>query len=659
MQVNSLKNDGIAPDLTAGEANRFSQSILDSFAVNIAVLKQDGTIVAVNKAWTSFAAENRGWEVRSTEIGVNYLDVAGASIGPYGSQGQAACASIKAVLEGSLPEFSLEYSSHTRGGQRWFLLQVIALVVSKNEAALVSHLDITSRKLAEIKREETAEQFREIANHLLQVFWIRDTVETRALYISPAFESIWGRTCQSVYDNHASLIDAIHPADRERMSAIMRDENKTGWYDEEYRIIRPDGSMRWIWARDYAVRDGENRIKRFVGIAEDITERKQLKAQFIESQKMEVVGQLAAGVAHDFNNVLGVIMGYSEMIVDELGLDHPVQKHTEEIRHAATRAAELTQQLLIFSRKQTVRTVVLDLNEVIAGMDKMLRRLIDENIDLTIVYGKQIGHIQADSGYLWQMLMNMVVNARDAMENGGKLTIATDKVTLDQAYVEAHPGTTPSDYVLLSVSDTGSGMTEEVKAHLFEAFFTTKPPGKGTGLGLATCQTIVQQAGGHIDVSSEVGRGTTFNIYFPMVDQPLPHAMPSLPRVKAHSKGTETILIVEDDQSVRQLARDGLQVQGYKVLTAINGQDALRVVGQFQGQPIALVITDVVMPHMGGKVMAEWLKTSYPDIKILFTSGYTDDAIVHHGELNPGIAFIAKPYTPVSLARKVREILDS
>ena len=393
-------------------------------------------------------------------------------------------------------------------------------------------------------------------------------------------------------------------------------------------------------------------------LGQRLVESHRLEAQFIEAQKMEVIGQLAGGVAHDFNNILAVIMGYSDLMMQEFGPDDPIHKNVAEIRHAADRAAGLTRQLLVFSRKQTVQPVVLDLNEVVNDLDKMLRRLIDENIEMTIVPGKQIGRIKGDSGYVGQVLMNLVVNARDAMPNGGKLTIATDNVTFDGNYTRAHIGVIPGDYVMLSVSDTGVGMTDEVKAHIFEAFFTTKPLGKGTGLGLATCQTIVQQCHGHIEVQSELGQGTTFKIYFPHVEQPLdvaarPGQTGPLP------PGTETLLVVEDDPSLRHLACGVLEAQGYEVLTAANGQDALRVAREHKGSPIRLVITDVIMPLMGGKMMAEWLQTTYSDLKILFTSGYTDDALAQHGVLENGVEFLSKPYTPAILARKVRAMLDN
>jgi signal transduction histidine kinase len=387
-------------------------------------------------------------------------------------------------------------------------------------------------------------------------------------------------------------------------------------------------------------------------------EHQRLGEQFLEAQKMEVIGQLASGVAHDFNNILAVIIGYSDLMKEELGAEHGSYKYIQEIRHAAEHASALTRQLLVFSRKHEIKPVVLNLNDVLKDLDKMLHRLIDENVELTLDLEKKNGRIKADPGQIGQVLMNLVVNARDAMPNGGRLTIATRNVTVDEHYSGNGTKLLRGNYVTLSISDTGCGMADETRAHLFEAFFTTKPKGKGTGLGLVTCQTIVKQSGGCIFVHSELNKGTTFEIYFPQVEQPVESTIPSagkgpLPR------GTETLLVVEDEPVVRKLASNVLTMQGYDVLAAGDGQEGLRVAKEHRGPPIRLVIADVVMPHMGGKMMAEWLKSSYPDLKVLFTSGYTDDAIVHHGVLQPGVAFLAKPYNPAALARKVREILDT
>jgi signal transduction histidine kinase len=396
-----------------------------------------------------------------------------------------------------------------------------------------------------------------------------------------------------------------------------------------------------------------------VRLLHDEAEKRTMQAEgrFIASQRVDAIGQLAAGVAHDFNNIIAIVMGYSELILEKLGPETTLRSYLEAVRSSGERAAGLTRQLLIFSRKQTVQLVVLDLNEVVKDLDKLLQRLMCENIEISIVPGKQIGRVRADSGYIGQVLINLAVNARDAMPMGGKLTIATSNVTLDKNYARTHAGVHPGDYVMLSVSDTGTGMTDKVKARLFEPLFTTKPRGEGTGLGLATCLTIVQQSGGHIGVYSEIGVGTAFKIYFLRVDQPLDveaRATPTGPT----PRGTETLLVVEDDPAMRLLARGILEAQGYAVLTASNGADALAKVSEHKGLPISLVITDVIMPVMGGKAMAERLQTTHPDLRVLFTSGYPDDAISHHGVLQPGVEFIAKPYTPSALARRVRELLD-
>ena len=505
------------------------------------------------------------------------------------------------------------------------------------------------------------------------------------LYVNPAFEKSSGYTCaEALGQNSRMLKSGKQDAGfyRQMWDALGRGETWRGNFINK----RKDGNLYQEEATISPVRDASGQVVNFVAVKRDVTREVELEAEFRQSQKMEAVGALAGGVAHDFNNILAVIMGYGEFLMAGLEPDSPLRKYAGEIQHAAERAAGLTKQLLIFSRKQKVEPVVLDLNDTMKELEKMLRRLIGENIEMVVVPGTEIRRIKADAGYIGQVLMNLAVNARDAMPNGGKLTFATSNVTLDEDHPPggASGGASPGqidlaglppagspaqpgkrndagiisgDYVLLTVSDTGTGMTPEVKARMFEALFTTKPAGKGTGLGLATCQTIIQQSGGHIKVDSEIGKGTTFRIYFPRVDKPVdvvagPNLTGPIPR------GTETLLLVEDEVAVRHLAWQVFESLGYQVLRANNGQDALNLVCEHQGAPVRLVITDVIMPRMGGKVMAEWLKATYPDIKILFTSGYTDDALAQEGVLGSGVAFLAKPYTSAALARKVREMLD-
>jgi two-component system cell cycle sensor histidine kinase/response regulator CckA len=383
----------------------------------------------------------------------------------------------------------------------------------------------------------------------------------------------------------------------------------------------------------------------------------QLEEHYRQAQKMEAVGQLAGGIAHDFNNLLTVINGYSELLLLRyLKADHPSRKYLEEIKRAGERAATLTGQLLAFSRKQILQLQIVDLNTVVAEMDKMFRRLISEDIDLDTRLAPDLAPIKADRGQVEQVLLNLVVNARDAMPQGGKLTFETANVRLDQDYADEHAEVTPGEYVLLAVSDTGIGMTEEIKARIFEPFFTTKEEGKGTGLGLATCFGIIKQSKGHIGVYSEPGLGTTFKIYLPCATET---TEPIAAREESETlpRGTETILLVEDGEAVRVLAAQLLREQGYTVLEAGNGEEALRLTEAQIEPEIHLLLTDVVMPQMGGKELADRLQAERPNLKVLFTSGYTDDAIVHHGVLEPGIAFLEKPFTASTLLRKVRQTL--
>jgi len=607
---------------------------------------------------------------------------------------------------------------------------------------------------------------------------MKNAADTAVLYVSPAYETIWGRTREGLYDQSHTFIDSVHPDDRARVNEAMNAKHENEGYEEEYRIIRPDGETRWIFARSYPVRDDGGVIRRYAGIAEDITERKRaekecsrlaaiiefaddaimnitlegniitwnrgaerkygysaeevighsiiklippehraeyrntlakvrkgesvasyptvrqhkdgsiinlsialspieaidgeivgiskisqdisrvktLEAQIIEAQKMDVIAQLTAGVTHDFNNILSVVLGYSEMMISDLAPDSHLLRSVEGIRHAALRGGGLTRQLLVFSRKEAVLPVVLDLNEITGNIEDMLRRLIDENIELTLTRGARIGRFKADQGHVEQVVLNLVINARDAMPEGGKISVVTSDISVSENDTLRHPGVPVGHYVSLRITDTGSGMTDETKARLFQPFFTTKPKDKGTGLGLTTCQMIVKQSGGYIAVSSELEKGTTFEVYFPR----LAESAETTPTLQPWplSRGTEKILVVEDDLAVRQLNCMVLKNQGYEVVSATNGDEALRIVLNDRGPKISLVISDVVMPGMGGQAMAKKLEETNPFLKILFTSGYTEDTIVSHGGLQQGVAFLSKPYTVATLSRRVRELLD-
>ncbi len=370
---------------------------------------------------------------------------------------------------------------------------------------------------------------------------------------------------------------------------------------------------------------------------------------------MEAIGRLAGGIAHDFNNLLSVILSYGELIGGELPRDNPLQSELAEIRKAGQRAADLTRQLLAFSRRQVLEPRVVDLNQVVVGMNKLVQRLIGEDIELRTVGAPDLASVKVDPGQIEQCLMNLVVNARDAMPDGGTLTIETANVDLDPSYLSEHAGMAPGAHVMLAVTDTGCGMDEETLSRVFEPFFTTKEAGKGTGLGLSTVFGIVKQSGGHVWVYSEPGKGTTFKLYFPRVAALERHASGLTPQVRP--RGTETILLVEDEDQVRALASAVLARQGYKIHTAENGSAAIALLETLSGD-VDLLLTDVVMPKMSGRELAEKIAPARPKMKVLFMSGYTDDTVVHHGVLDSGFAFLQKPITPDTLARKVREVLD-
>jgi len=383
---------------------------------------------------------------------------------------------------------------------------------------------------------------------------------------------------------------------------------------------------------------------------------RQSEDQLRQAQKLEAVARLAAGVAHDFNNLLTAISGHSALLLRQMEPDDPKRRSAEQIEKCAYRAAALTRQLLTFSRRQAVEPRVVKLNDVIRNVERMLKRIIGEDTEFRATLDPAAGSIKADPGQLEQVIMNLAVNARDAMPDGGEIIATTANLAVDETTRKKVPGLNPGHYVKLAIADTGTGMTEEVKAHIFEPFFTTKPPGKGTGLGLATCFGIVQQSSGHIEVESELGKGTIFRLYFPRVPDAINPAHAEKVATPA-ARGAETVLLVEDEPMVRELAATTLRELGYTVLQAGNGEEGLRVARQHRAR-IDLVLTDVVMPVMGGKDMAGTLRVLHPSTKVLFTSGYSEEVIGHHGVLRPGVAFLQKPYLSVTLARRVREVLD-
>jgi two-component system, cell cycle sensor histidine kinase and response regulator CckA len=479
-------------------------------------------------------------------------------------------------------------------------------------------------------------------------------------FLNPVAERLTGWTQAEAQGKDLPEVFAIvNEATRQTVESpvekVLREGRVVGLVNHTLLIAR-DGTETPIADTGAPIRDAQGDLRGSVLVFHDVSERKRLELQLLQAQKMESVGRLAGGIAHDFNNLLTAILGYTELAELDSSAGSAVQSHLHNIHQAGERAADLTRQLLTFARRQVIEPRVLNLNELATSLEAMLRRLLGENIELVFVLDTDLGAVEVDPGQFTQIVVNLALNARDAMPQGGKITIETSNATLDEAYARQHSDVVPGEYVLLAVSDTGVGMEEGIRLHIFEPFFTTKEKGRGTGLGLATVYGIVKQAGGHIWLYSEPGEGATFKIYLPRTNQPLERQEAPQPRAIL-PPGKETVLLVEDEPAVRALALEVLSARGYRVLEADNGVVGLQKAQAYPGE-IALLITDVVMPQMSGNELADRLQTVRPDMKVLYMSGYTENTIVHHGVLEAGVVFLSKPFTPTSLTRKVRDLLD-
>ena len=520
--------------------------------------------------------------------------------------------------------------------------------------ALALHAEEQQRWHAEAALRASEERFRALVENSSDALLLIDS-EGRVNYLSPSSQRHLG------WEPHAmlgrSIFDFIHPDDREAFSIKMTETLAQPGQpvSQEVRFQHADGAYR-IMEGVGVNRLGDPSVGAIVVNARDITERRRLEDQLRQAQKMEAVGQLAGGVAHDFNNLLTAILGYANLMLDDLPQQDPMRQDLIEIQSAGERAASLTRQLLAFSRRQMLQPQVVDINTLVRQLEKLLRRLINEDVELVTALGADLVPVRVDPASVEQILVNLSVNARDAMPLGGRLTIETANVDLDDAYALTHATMAPGRYVMLAVGDTGQGMDEATRARVFEPFFTTKEQGKGSGLGLATVYGIVKQSGGYIWVYSEPDHGTVFKVYLPPVESRTTERPVEVDRRGDVKPGWETVLLVEDEDAVRALAREVLRRHGYVVLVARHGVDALRM-AERHTDDIHLLITDVVMPHMSGRETAERLTTVRPNMKVLFMSGYTDHALMHR-ELTPGAATLQKPFTPEAFARKVREVLD-
>lgn len=627
------------------------RNILDSMVEGCMLIDFGWTYLYINEA----AAKHEPGE-RADLVGRSMLEV------HRGVENTDFFAHYRRCMEERLPSRFQTSFTISGGGTRSYQISVVPVP----EGIFVLSLDVTDREQAEKELRRSEERLRQAIRVSNTGIFDHDH-SSDLVYWSPEQYAMYG-VDPSTPITIAEYLSRVHPEDRERIAAAVRrahDPAGDGFFDIEHRLVRPDGTVRWTSIRSQTFFEGVGEDRhpvRTVGAANDITERKQaeadkakLEAQLFQAQKMESIGRLAGGVAHDFNNLLTVINGYTDLLLQGVSGGDPMEKSLQEIKKAGQRAAELTQQLLAFGRKQITMPKVLNLNHLVRDVENLLRRLIGEDISLTTVLTPALGRVIADPSQIVQVLMNLAANGRDAMPNGGRLRIETANIELDDRYEGEHPEATPGPYVRLTVSDSGSGMDAETRAHLFEPFFTTKKVGEGTGLGLATVYGAVKQAGGFIRVYSEPGRGSTFKIYLHRVQDAIEtERAPCSPAGTLH--GTETILLVEDQPELRQLARTILESYGYEVLEASDAEEALHLAERWSAQ-IHLMLTDVVMPGMNGWELANRMKRLRPDTKVIYMSGYAANA--SPGEIQEaGIDYLQKPLTPDDLVCKVREVLE-
>ena len=653
--------EDITDQKRAAEALRESEQFLDTVFENIPHMifvkdARDLRFVRFNRAGEQMLGRSRAEMVGKRDHDISPKEEADT----FAAVDREVLRSGKAV---DIPE-----EVHTSGllGRRVIHTKKIPILDEAGKPAYLLGIseDITDRKLADQALRESEERYRHIIETVTDYVFSVVVVDGRAVSTTHGLGcvAVTGYSSEDLSSSPLLWLEMVVPDDR----AIVVEQSRRVLAGErpgpiEHRIIRKDGALRWVRNTAVPRLDPSGSLVAYDGLIQDITERHALQEQLLQSQKMEAIGNLAGGVAHDFNNLLTAILGYVEMarldLAEELPADHAIRADLDEIHAAGERAATLTRQLLTFASKQIVAPIRLDLSALVADSLKMLRPLLGEDVAVETVLESDIGTIEADPGQIQQLLLNLTVNARDAMPDGGRLIIETATEDVTAAYAAAHPGTTPGPHARLSVTDTGCGMSDEVQSHLFEPFFTTKERGKGTGLGLATCLGIVRKIGGQIRVFSELGGGTTVRILLPSVEGPAA-VRPAAASAAPAPTGTETVLVVEDDPVVKRLAVLGLRAHGYTVIEASGGVEALEIAGRVASE-IDIVVSDVIMPGMSGTELVKRLATVAPGVRRLLVSGHAEETVLPGGLVNVGAAFLPKPFTPERLARKVREVLDA
>jgi PAS domain S-box-containing protein len=617
---------------------------MDSAADGISIVGENGEHVYVNVAF----ARMMGHESPESMLGVHWEKI-------YDPRDvQLIHEQVREALEAE-GKWSGQISLRRRDGTA-IPVEMAITTLANGFTACIGH-DITARKEAEQARVDAEDKYRTLVEQVAAISYIAELgIHGQWHYVSPQVEAITGYSQEEWLVNSSDWTRHIPQEDHSVVESAEAASLRGERFQAEYRIVRKDGAV--IWVSDTAVVvSGRYRHPVMEGIIVDITERKLLENQLQQSRRMEAVGRLAGGIAHDFNNLLTIIKGYAELAVQRVGMQPELRADVQQIENAAERASTLIRQLLAFSRRQVLQPKIIDLNAIVLGLDKLLGRLMGEHIEMVTRCGANVGHVKADPAQVEQVIMNLVVNARDAMPKGGRLTVETVNVDLDSVYARDHVAVKPGSYVMLAVSDSGIGMSPETVAHIFEPFYTTKESGQGTGLGLSTVYGIVKQSGGYIWVYSEPGRGTTFKVYLPRVAQQL-EAKPDAVEIPAAGKGSETILLVEDEEAVRELASRILSAKGYSVMAAKSTREAEQWSENYIGE-IHLLLTDIIMPGTSGRELARRITAQHPRTRVLYMSGYTDNVLAQGGVLEAGVSFLQKPFTPGALVQKVRDVLDS
>jgi two-component system cell cycle sensor histidine kinase/response regulator CckA len=617
---------------------------MDAAADGISILGEDGKYIYANAAF----ARMMGHENPETMLGLTWRQI-------YDPRDiELLHQQVRKSLD-SEGKWSGQINLRRRDGTV-FPVEMAITSLANGVTACIGH-DITARKEAEKARADAETKYRTLVEQVAAISYIAELgISGQWHYISPQVEAITGYSQDEWLANSRDWIRHIPQEDHAVIGAAEEASLRGERFQAEYRIVRKDGSV--IWVSDTAVVVSESYSHPVMeGIIVDITERKLLENQLQQSRRMEAVGRLAGGIAHDFNNLLTIIKGYAELAVQRAGTQPELRADIQQIENAAERASTLIRQLLAFSRRQVLQPKIIDLNAIVLGLDKLLGRLMGEHIEMVTRCAGNVGHVKADPAQVEQVIMNLVVNARDAMPKGGRLTVETFNVDLDSTYARDHVSVKPGPYVMLAVSDTGIGMNPETVAHIFEPFYTTKESGQGTGLGLSTVYGIVKQSGGYIWVYSEPGKGTTFKVYLPRVAAQV-DSKPEMTQLPAAAKGSETILLVEDEEAVRELASRILSAKGYSVVAAKNTREAEEFSEKHTGQ-IHLLLTDIIMPGTSGRELARRIAGRHPRTRVLYMSGYTDNVLAQGGVLEAGLSFLQKPFTPGALVQKVRDVLDS